>query len=215
MNSKTIKKKALIYLKYRDQEIDPALDALIEDCIQEAVDASSFRAMSVILPLKHDPLSIDQISVALPYPSLEKLFQDCDRIMIVACTLGQEMDRKLRYYGKFDMTRLTILDSVCNAYLEEACDDYEKERIHEKRTFRYAPGYGDVPIALNEVFMQYLNTAKNIGLTVQETGMLLPQKSMVGMIGIGERKTKKTCNRCLMENDCEYRKKGLTCYTQD
>lgn len=66
------------------------------------------------------------------------------------------------------------------------CDEYENEQLIGKRTFRFCPGYGRVPIELNKELAFIIESSKKIGLTVQESNILLPQKSMIGLIGLGD-----------------------------
>ena len=43
----------------------------------------------------------------------------------------------------------------------------------------------------------HYRSSKKIGLTVQESNILLPQKSMIGLIGLGDNRKEKTCQNCL------------------
>lgn len=42
-----------------------------------------------------------------------------------------------------------MLDAMLSAWVEECCDEQERQIITEKRTARLCPGYGDIPLALN------------------------------------------------------------------
>ena len=80
---------------------------------------------------------------------------------------------------------------------------------------RFCPGYGRVPIELNKELAFIIESSKKIGLTVQESNILLPQKSMIGLIGLGDNRKEKTCQNCLHIKDCNFRKRGQTCYAKD
>ena len=57
----------------------------------------------------------------------------------------------------------------------------EKEKEGFRTNFRFCPGYGDLPLKTNADILAVLDAAKKIGLTVTESGLLLPVKSIVGV----------------------------------
>ena len=113
------------------------------------------------------------------------------------------------------MARMSVLDAMLSAWVEECCDEQERQIITEKRTARLCPGYGDIPLALNVQLGMALSLPKQIGLHVKEGGALSPQKSMIGLIGIGDAGEAKECGRCVRLHACEYRKRGERCYDSD
>ena len=120
----------------------------------------------------------------------------------------------MRYYALIDMARMSVLDAMLSAWVEVCCDEAERQIITETRTARLCPGYGDIPLALNEQLGAALSLPR-IGLYVKAGGALSPQKSMIGLIGIGDVGTPKSCGSCIRRNDCEYRKRGERCYASD
>ena len=215
MNSSRIKENALKYLGYQGQKMDDFYYQLIDECFKEIDEMSSFKVTYQTFPLSFDPLFIEDANITIQYPDLVELFQNCHDVMVIGCTLGIQIDRKLKYYSHFDMTKLTVFDAVASSYLEEKCDEYENEHIIGKRTFRFCPGYGNVPIELNKKLAKVINCQKKIGLTVQDSSILLPQKSMIGLIGLGDNQKVKSCKNCLHIKDCSFRKRGQTCYKRD
>ena len=207
-----IKENALKYLGYPDSTVDSKIEVLLDQCIEEIQTMSTPKFVYKKFTLEHTPLSIKELQIELPYQELLDLFDSCHSCLIIGCTLGQEVDRHLKYLSKIDMTKMTIFDAVASSYIEYACDNYEETLQLGERTFRFCPGYGEVPITLNKVFARALDMAKFIGLTVQESNILLPQKSMIGIIGIGDTKYKKHCFSCIKKQDCPFRKRGQRCY---
>lgn len=215
MNFSKIKENALKYLGYHHQILDEKMNVLIDECIEEIENMSSFRATYRKFPLSFHPLRIDEISLNLDYPDLNNLFQNCHDVVIIGCTLGLQVEKRSHYYSHIDMTKATIFDAVASSFLEVQCNEYENEQLIGKRTFRFCPGYGRVPIELNKELAFIIESSKKIGLTVQESNILLPQKSMIGLIGLGDNRKEKTCQNCLHIKDCNFRKRGQTCYAKD
>lgn len=207
------KKAILQYLGYQ-KEVDEQINRLIDECIQEVQEISHFKVITREFTLKHQPLCISELNLLFNSKDLDVYFQECSRCIVIACTLGIQIDRKMKYYEHIDMTKAVIFDAVSNRYLEECCDEYEKNFHLKERTFRFAPGYGDLPLSLNIPLSRVLQTDKKIGLSINDGGLFIPMKSMLGIIGIGK-SFQKTCLSCIRKEQCELRKEGLRCYVKD
>ena len=191
-----IKENALKYLGYLDNQVDSNTEILLNECLKELEQVTP-KFMYQIYTLTHHPLTIKELNLTINYPDLIDLFDSCDRIVIIACTLGLQLDQQLRYYSKINLTKMTVMDALASSYIEIKCDEYEAKQNFGKRTFRFCPGYGNVPLELNKNLANALNCSKHIGLTVQESNLLLPQKSMIGLIGLGDEKLTKHCFSCV------------------
>lgn len=162
MNFSKIKENALKYLGYHHQTLDEKLNNLIDECIEEIEKMSSFRATYRKFPLSFHPLRIEEISLNLNYPELNDLFQNCHELIIIGCTLGLQVEKRSHYYSHIDMTKATIFDAVASSFLEGKCDEYENEQLIGKRTFRFCPGYGRVPIELNKELSVIIESSKKL-----------------------------------------------------
>ena len=79
---------------------------------------------------------------------------------------------------------------------------------------RYSPGYGDLDIRVNKDILNLLNAHRKIGVTVTDTGIMIPRKSVVALIGITDKKivqTKRTCENCTNRDNCKFRRKAEGC----
>lgn len=209
-----IKQTALKYLGYPDDQCDELTSKLIDECLNE-LETIQPKFMYKIYSLDHQPLKIKELDIQIDYPELIDLFDSCNRVAIVACTLGIQIDKLLRYYSLIDMTKMTVFDAVASSYLEAKCDEFENNQNFGKHTFRFCPGYGNVPLSLNKKLAQALACDKHIGVTIQENNLLIPQKSMIGLVGIGNEKQTRHCFACINLNNCVYRKRGQRCYKID
>lgn len=209
-----IKENALKYLGYPNNQVDEQTNALLNDCLKELEQVTP-KFMYQIFTLDHHPLKIKELNLTINYSDLVDLFDSCNKVVIIACTLGLEIDKRLRYYSKFDMTKMTIMDALASSYIEAKCDEFEAKQNFKKRTFRFCPGYGNVPIKINKILANAINCSKHIGLTVQANNLLLPQKSMIGLIGLGDERLIKHCFSCINKENCIYRKRGQRCYKKE
>ncbi|MPM36630.1 hypothetical protein SDC9_83229 [bioreactor metagenome] len=138
----------------------------------------------------------------------------------MSATLGLEIEREIRKLTYTDLTKGIIVDACATAAIEEVCDivqsNIAKKLLKEDKyiTYRYSPGYGDLPIEKNVDINNLLNSQKEIGLTVTNSGIMIPRKSVVALIGVSHKgitNTKKSCENCSNRHNCDYKKEGNSC----
>ena len=143
--------------------------------------------------------------------------KNCERVIIFAATLGTEADRLIRAAQVSDMAYAVVLDAYASALIEDFCDRCEgemKQKTYGFFTWRFSPGYGDYPIALQNEFIRFLSADKRIGLTATQSHILIPRKSVTAAIGISETALddlQSGCDRCNLKETCKYRKDGQHC----
>jgi len=138
--------------------------------------------------------------------------KDCDEVMLICATLSVELERFLRRQQLVSMSHTVVLDAVASAYLENVRDNYVEDLNLASHSFCFAPGYGDVPLALNKDIVRILEADKKIGVTVSDSNLFIPQKSIAGFIGIGNNLQKKSCRNCVRFEGCSLRQQNMTCY---
>lgn len=207
-----IRETALKYLGYGSSLPSQEIEELIQDCITEVRHFSQPKAIAKKFHLEKEPLRIGETGDEIAGQQMGRLLEHCSECLLIGCTLGIGMERKIKYYEKIHMTKAVVMDAVASAYLEEFCDTYERRLGYQNRTYRACPGYGDFPLSFNRKIASLLDISKNLGVTITATDLLLPQKSMLGLIGIGSFKQKKSCETCVVKKDCPFRKRGQRCY---
>lgn len=158
-----------------------------------------------------DMVTIEHISFKTV--SLAKHLANCNEVIILSATLGIVADNLLRRYSVADIAKAAILQSICAAMIEEYCDNIQESLAHKLQTeglyfvSRFSPGYGDFSITYQKEIITMLNCNKAIGLTVSDSFMLNPTKSVTAIIGITDKPCKHTnkCNQCNHIN-CEFRR---------
>ena len=137
--------------------------------------------------------------------------EGCKDVVIFATTLGVNVDAYSKKLQANDMGSAVIYDALASALLEFMTDEYEDELNLGAHTFRFAPGYGDIPIALNYIIIDALSISKKIGIYKASNNMMLPQKSMITICGLGK-EVAPTCAHCIRLKSCSLRKDNLRCY---
>lgn len=155
------------------------------------------------------------VSIPLVGNSIRGHLKDCSRAVIMAATVSAEADKLIRQTSVTDMTGALAVDCLCSAAIEQVCSRAEEEIFAEIqasfRTWRFSPGYGDLPIGVQKELLLSLNAQRRIGLTVTDSCLLLPTKSVTAIIGISDEEVtgrKNGCDACTMGERCQFRKTG-------
>ena len=78
----------------------------------------------------------------------------------------------------------------CAAYLEEYLDGMEDNLRREAPGLylrpRFSPGYGDLDISHQRAMFDLLELEKRLGLSLTQTHMMLPEKSVTAIAGLSD-----------------------------
>lgn len=155
----------------------------------------------------------------LPHSELARsVLRDCSCAAVLVCTLGAEFDLWMKRLQARDMGKAVMLDALGSAYVEAGCDAAESDIRHRfpgmHLTDRFSPGYGDLPLDVQPLLMEYAG-ASRIGVTVTDSLLMNPQKSVTALVGLAEHPQPariRGCAYCAMNTTCQYRKNGNTCH---
>ncbi len=115
--------------------------------------------------------------------------KNCSSVVLFAATIGAGVDHLIRRMQAQDSVKAAIMQSVGAMFIESFCDRFNsmiKDKALEKgqKTHpRYSPGFGDVPLSMQKTFFSLLQCSK-IGLTLMDTLIMSPEKSVTAFIGI-------------------------------
>ena len=155
--------------------------------------------------------------------SVAALLHDCDVCAIFCATVGIEIEQLIRKWEIKDLAFAAMLDACASTAVESLCNNVESEILEEYSdkgyylTDRFSPGYGDLPILIQKDFCAVLDTSRKIGVSVSDSGIMIPRKSVTAIIGISSAEQKhfvSGCKDCQFIFNCKYRETGVTCYGQ-
>lgn len=129
---------------------------------------------------------------------------------LVAYTLGFQIDRYLQRLQICDMRYALIFNAAASRYVEVQADKYDNQLTTEILGFRFCPGYGGTSLYDNLFIASELPVSK-IGISFLESGVMVPSKSMIGVLRIGEAGIK-SCRNCVAQENCSFRAQGNHCY---
>jgi len=146
--------------------------------------------------------------------NLAKNLEGCSAVYLMAVTLGPGPDRLIRRASVSSMSRAVIYQAAAAAMTETWCDEInERIRLEAAKDGlftrpRYSPGYGDLPLELQRDISRILNMPKEIGVSLTQTLLMTPSKSVTALIGVSDKPgacRSKGCEECEAAQNCQYR----------
>ena len=209
------RKEIYRYLGYRGQEADEATQELVEACVEELLTAADPKVVVREYAINHlEDGIIDCGNFQVKSKNLAKNLGGCDRVLLMAVTLGLGVDRLLVKYGKLQVSKAVIIQAASAAMIEAFCNEccLEWKREYENNGLylrpRYSPGYGDFSLEYQPILLNELDAARHIGITLTDGGLMLPTKSVTAVIGVSAEKGicyVEGCENC-GNKTCAYRR---------
>ena len=191
---------------------DPATLALVEGCSARLLAAArpkwTYRVFD--LAVQTDGVRLD-CGLLLPGRDLAAHLRGCSRAALLAATLSAPVDALLRRAQAEDLAAAVALDCCATAAVEAGCDLAEAEiRVRFPGCsfpFRFSPGYGDLPIELQDPILRLLDAPRRVGLCATDRHILTPRKSVTAVLGISDGEIspqKRGCASCTFRDRCKF-----------
>ncbi|MGI6442702.1 MAG: hypothetical protein GXZ13_00685 [Synergistaceae bacterium] len=211
-------KETLRLLSMQKQTADVTFLNKVEELYEKLIASAAPKSLSARVPVTIKNDTVKFASYTVNSESLAKLLKNCSFCLLIATTLGSNVDTLISRTQIEDMSDAVILDALASSLADLLCDmeeasEAKKLSENEYLTMRFSPGYGDVPLIASEGILEILNAKKRIGMGLTESSMLIPIKSVTAFIGISDRKEHRglSCDSCSIADRCLYRKRGDFC----
>ena len=203
INYSEIKRYAGVISKYQknagkedlshDLEDLERIEKILQECVKEAIPVLTYKVSfreELILRNQDD-------SMILPFDynhskNLEKNLSGCNKIVMFAATVGLGLDRLIEKYNHISPLKALFMQSFGAERIEALCDvfnDEIKAKVSSENGFtkpRYSPGYGDLPLSVQKELMVILDCSRKLGISLNESLLMSPSKSVTAIIGIGD-----------------------------
>lgn len=168
------------------KKADEALLSMLRECISDARDALSYKVCYYEVPFSLSDGKCDFSHFSTNSKSLAKNLSGCDSVIVFAATVGIGIDRLIHKYSKLSPAKALIFQAIGAERIEALCDAFEEDiKSHGKATRnRFSAGYGDAPLEIQKEIFNLLSPQKNIGLTLGDSLLMSPTKSVTAFIGI-------------------------------
>ncbi|SEQ47409.1 Vitamin B12 dependent methionine synthase, activation domain [Lachnospiraceae bacterium NE2001] len=226
------KKEVERYLGFHGvKEIDEKTSQLIDECIEEMQAQVNPKYIYKTFPLewkfsfklvpnedgtgntKEKNVSCEFSGIKVESGNLLKNLDGCAEIVMMAITLGPEPDMLVRKAEVRDMMKAYTYQAVGAAMAEAWADEINIRIVEEAKARglharpRFSPGYGDFPLEVQKDFERILEMPKKIGVTLSDSLLMTPTKSITAVIGLSEIDTnceRSGCEQCSMAGKCAY-----------
>ena len=181
------KKEILRYAGVKEGE---NFDNLLKACLLET--ESSCRICYLALE-KEKFFSLLEVKSTL----LKNRLKDSEYVLLFAATVGIELDRNILRYTKLSPVKALFFQAIGAERIESLCNLFcgeialKCEELGYATTQRFSPGYGDFPLEKQREIFDLLDCPRKIGLTLLDSGLMSPTKSVTAVIGIGKEKNEK------------------------
>ena len=127
---------------------------------------------------------------------IANLLASQDQVVLLAVTIGPQLEERVtKLFANDQLTKATILDAIGSVAVEEAANQLN-QKIAKKAekiglpslTMRYSPGYGDLDLE-NQPQLLDLVQGQELGIKTNDSFLLIPQKSITALIGLGREKS--------------------------
>ncbi len=121
---------------------------------------------------------------------LAKCLAGCKKVIVFGATVGLQLDRLILRYGKIEPSVSVCLQAIGAERIEALCDAFctemgERYAIEGRGLRpRFSAGYGDLSIEFQREIFSVLGFDKHIGLTLNDSFIMSPSKSVTAIIGI-------------------------------
>ncbi len=212
--------EALRYLGMGGQTPDERTLRLLEESELLLLDAARPSYITRCLPIspRGDGIGFEGCELCLRGGDIKKHLEHCEKAVLLCATIGAGIDRLIRRMQVEDMAKAIVLDSLASVAIEQVCDKLEGQISADfpsfHKTWRFSPGYGDLPIGVQGDLLSVLDAPRKAGVCLSSGGMLTPVKSVTAVIGLSQNKIerkKRSCGDCSLRDTCAFRKAGTRC----
>ena len=166
---------------------------LLDECLGEAEAVLSFRSCFRVCDVftEQERVRFDSLPTLVSF-DLSRALHGCRRAVIFAATAGVGIDRLIIKYGRIAPSRALLLQAIgaerIETFVGALCADLRQRFSAEGSTLRprFSPGYGDFPLAFQRDIFSLLDCPKRIGVTLNDSLLMSPSKSVTAVVGIAE-----------------------------
>lgn len=178
----------LRYMRMKSAKPDAVLSARIDALEKEVLAAARPVSKRMRVEVREDAAGGGASryvlgSLALESNDLRRCLGEAKEAYLFAATLGHDVDRLIRKYAALSAADLLIVQAIAATAIEQYIDD-ETASWGEKLLPRFSPGYGDLPLSVQREFLATLDPKGSLGITLTETFLMIPSKSVTAIIGV-------------------------------
>jgi len=169
---------------------DEQIHALLNDCLNESAGVFSYRVSYRLFDVKRNTGGIALGELQTDSAALARRLAGCEKAVVFAATVGLGIDRFIERNAGVATAKAVLFQAIGAERIERLCDSFCEDLEREygargyKVTSRFSPGYGDLPMTLQKTIFTQLDCARKIGLTLTDSLLMTPTKSVTAIVGL-------------------------------
>ena len=174
-------KEILRYARWPEASADMKL---LNSCLRELLPDLRYAVCWREMNVRVQDDGVDLEGLAIPSAALAGRLNGCGRALLFAATVGAAPDRLIRKYSRLSPVRALLFQAIGTERVEALCDAFTCDFPVIGQ--RFSPGYGDLPLSCQKQIFELLDCPRRLGLTLTESLLMLPAKSVTAIQGIRE-----------------------------
>ena len=167
--------------------------ALVREMLPHALSAMRYSVSYSEFNIEREEDTLNLGFISTDSKDLLKNLSGCSSVIVFAATVGLQMDRLIAKYAAISPSRALILEAIGSERIESLSNLFNAEIAAERGALglslkpRFSPGYGDFPIETQKNIFEALDCPRRIGLSLNESLLMSPSKSVTAFVGVGEK----------------------------
>lgn len=179
------KKEACRYMGYKSDRKNEALEELYSQCLEFFKKEADYKAVYREVPVTLNDGVIDFGFCKIENENLYKNLSGCSSAVIFAATAGAAVDRLIMRSSALSAVEGMVCDCIASSGIEVWCDEVNSVAVGTRQSKpRFSPGYGGVSLSYQEDILSFLDAERKLGITLNDSLMMIPRKSVTAFIGI-------------------------------
>ena len=170
----------LRYLGFPRGKSDEQTVKLIEECKADLIKYASLKACLKKVDVKVCGDEID-LGFKIKSKDLARNLGDCKSAVLFCATAGSAADRLILKYVKTQPSKAIVFDAAASDMVEQFCKYLN--RLYNAKP-RFSCGFGDFGLEYQHYFIEHLDTARKIGVTLTDGNLMTPTKSVTAVMGL-------------------------------
>ena len=166
------------------------LEEVFNDCLDEIGGQLVYKVCFRTFPIATDGKTLDLGFCKVKSEALAKNLTGCEGILLFGATVGIGLDRLIARYSRLLPSKALMFQAIGAERIEALCDAFCKDvsaclsSDGRRARPRFSPGYGDLGLEIQKDIFAVLDCPRKIGLTLNESLLMSPTKSVTAIVGI-------------------------------
>ncbi len=179
------KKEACRYMGVKGEAVTEQTEKVYNRLLSEIKAQVSPKAVFTEVDISLSGGAVDFGFMKIENQSLYKNLSGCSSAVVFAATLGASADRLIMRCQKLSAAEGMICDCIASAAIEAWCDEVNLTAVGDRQAKpRFSPGYAGVSLEYQKDILAFLDAEKKLGITLGDSMMMSPLKSVTAFIGI-------------------------------